>query len=62
MTNEKIIEELETLRLNLHDELSTINGKHAILVQQLAYINNLIYRIKEGEIHEEDDQTSHAES
>lgn len=62
MTNEKIIEELETLRLNLHDELSTINGKHAILVQQLAYINNLIYRIKEGNEHEEDNQTSHAES
>lgn len=49
MNNEKIIEELETLRLNLHDELSMINGKHAILTQQLAYINNLIYRIKESE-------------
>lgn len=62
MTNEKIIEELETMRLNLHDELSMINGKHAILTQQLAYINNLIYRIKEDEVNEKDDQTSHAES
>lgn len=61
MTNEKILEELETLRLNLHDELSMVNGKHAILTQQLAYINNLIYRIKEDD-HEEDNQTSHAES
>lgn len=49
MTKEEIIKELETLRLNIHDELSMINGKHAILTQQLAYINNLIYRIKESE-------------
>lgn len=49
MTKEEIIEELETLRLNLHDELSTINGKHDAVVNQLAYINNLIYRIKESD-------------
>ena len=48
MTKEEIIEELEIMRLNLHDELSAINGKHDAVAQQLSYINNLLYRVKEG--------------
>lgn len=47
MTKEELIEELETLRLNLHDELSYINAKHDAITSQLAFVNNLLYRAKE---------------
>ena len=47
MTKEEIIEELETIRLNLHDDLSYINAKHDAITSQLALINNLLYRAKQ---------------
>lgn len=53
MTKEEIIEELETLRLNLHDELAYINAKHDAITQQLAFVNNLLYRAKQGDKNDE---------
>lgn len=49
MTKEELIEELETLRLNLHDDLAYINAKHDAIISQLAYVNNLLYRAKEND-------------
>lgn len=49
MTKEELIKELETLRLNLHDDLAYINAKHDAITSQLAYVNNLLYRAKEND-------------
>ena len=49
MTKEEIIEELETLRLNLLDNLSYINAKHDAITQQLAFVNGLLYRAKRSD-------------
>lgn len=62
MTNSELIKTLEVRKEELFKDLSFINGKHEVLINEICYINALLDSLKEDEVNEEDNQTSHAES
>ena len=48
MTKEELIKEMEELKNNLLEDLAKCNAKHDVLVTQIAELNSLISRAKEG--------------
>ena len=46
MTKEDLIKDLETMRENIVNDLSYVNAKHDVLVNELCYINNLLSRAR----------------
>ena len=49
MSKEELINDLETMRENIKNELAYVNAKHDVLVSELCFLNNLLSRAKEGE-------------
>ena len=48
MTKEDLIREMEKLKNNLLEDLAKCNAKHDVLVTQIAELNSLIGKAKEG--------------
>ena len=49
MTKEELIKDIETMRENILNDLSYVNAKHDILVNELCFINNLLSRARGDE-------------
>ena len=46
MIKEELINNLETMRENIKNELAYVNAKHDVLVNELCFLNNLLSRAK----------------
>lgn len=49
MTKEELINDLETLRENIRNELAYVNAKHDVWTNELCALNNLLSRAKEDD-------------